>query len=605
MINLGLDDKPIMEDAKSVIHNTIKDTANIDTNEIRDIWSNSQKGVLSKVNETETKTLGNASDSLNKLSEEMNKRKVNNSSIIARAKNSVMQFPVYISQSIRVNEAHIISKYFERVYASIMQTVISQNSIIDEDEVNDLVFLKGIHTNLNEAAKALVNKYYEPIDESDAILCESVFYSQKISDNCTLEFAVIPSTNKDLLLENARLLNDPLTGFSYIKEATTETTTKEDTPDSSHKFQTTKSSLDPISNNDLEDMACDRYNIDAATIRNAKLKEEEIRKTADQKYPNDPNKTDPKRAENKRKYISNKIKEKDDAQDKIDQAVSNLKRDIKNGNLEKEGLVYRNGRYCRNNISTEKRDSTKTVTTKITMKNPNDAIDAPKLLRDVDIKKTNGMLPYSIEATFRVKLANGDLKEIRYILGVKTVLHLIRAQDLAEDLDEIITGNIRRLQRIRYKTGEISFMDYFFNLKGLKSDAMKNINYNKRWLNTLKRLGEYNKLHGSILKNPAELLTNSKVPIPNGTLILSQLDVNNIVNETGIDISDVSIAGKLVKSLFLIGIAIVDSTAGTMRVFLPEQWNDWDVQSLASIDADLAKTDNSSLMKELNKMVNK
>ena len=46
MINLGLDDKPIMEDAKSVIHNTIKDTANIDTNEIRDIWSNSQKGVL-------------------------------------------------------------------------------------------------------------------------------------------------------------------------------------------------------------------------------------------------------------------------------------------------------------------------------------------------------------------------------------------------------------------------------------------------------------------------------------------------------------------------------------------------------------------------------
>ena len=78
-----------------------------------------------------------------------------------------------------------------------------------------------------------------------------------------------------------------------------------------------------------------------------------------------------------------------------------------------------------------------------------------------------------------------------------------------------------------------------------------------------------------------------------------------MVNETGIDVSDVNIATKLARSLFLIAVVIVDSTAGSMRILFPDSASDWDVQSLASIDAELSKTDNSSLMKELNKMVNK
>lgn len=122
---------------------------------------------------------------------------------------------------------------------------------------------------------------------------------------------------------------------------------------------------------------------------------------------------------------------------------------------------------------------------------------------------------------------------------------------------------------------------------------------------TLKRLGEYNSTNGSLLKKPITAITGGSVPIPNGTLILSQPDVTMLTNQTGIDLSVVSNAKKLARRLFLIAVVIVDSSAGTMRVLFTDSDNDWDVQSLASIDAELSKTDNSQIMRELNRMVNK
>jgi hypothetical protein len=176
---------------------------------------------------------------------------------------------------------------------------------------------------------------------------------------------------------------------------------------------------------------------------------------------------------------------------------------------------------------------------------------------------------------------------------------------LAEDLPELISGNVRKLQKVRYKTGEIGFLDYMFNIKGLKADAAKRINYNKRWLNTLKRLGEYEKLNGSFLKRPVKMLAGGSAPIPNGTLILSQADVTALTDQTGIDLSVVRNAKKLAKSIFLICVVIVDSAAGSMRVLFTDSDNDWDVQSLAAIDSEVSKTDHSPLLAEMRKLINK
>ena len=530
--------------------------------------------------------------------------RVDSRSIVARAQKSVLQFPVYITQSLRVNEAHIIAKMFERVYATLVQSVLSQNPIINEDEVNELKFLQKFHTNLNESKVFLINEFYTPIDTIDEMMRDSKFYSESLSKNVSVDFYCVPTTDINLIKENARLMNEPLTGFSYLKEDTeTRTDTKEEV----------RSSSSFLSNNEVEEIVkqqlIDRMHNNPRGSRWNDIDDEHKQELIDNEVQDfrsllredDAAKIKAnaaKRLENSVGTDEWKKLPEEDRDKKINDEVAKV------NNLRSKYRIDDAGRIRAVSQSVNKSTNTTTITT-TKDKEMQSAVDVPVLIKDADIKKTNGMLPYSIVATFRVKAENGELtKEVSYVIGVKTVLHLIRVQDLSEDLREIITGNIKSLQKVRYKTGEITFMDYMFNISGLKKDAAKRVNYNKYWINTLKRLGEYEKLNGSYLKKPAELIRGSGVPIPNGTIVLSQTDVSMLTNQTGIDLSEISNAKRLAKTLFLIAVVIVDSSAGSMRVLFPDRDDEWDVQSLAAIDAEIAKTDNSQLMKELNRMVN-
>lgn len=569
----------------------LKDTFEVDVDSIKQAWDEAENGVDSKGNnipDGKTHVLGainnnlkNAAKNTSAIDQLIAKRTVDSRSIIARARNSVCQFPIYVPQTIRVNEAHIISKMFERVYATFVQAVLAQNPIMTEEEANNLVFLKKFHTNIKEAADVLVNKYYEPIDDIDRMMTESIFYEQQLTENCKVRFSVIPTNDQYLIKENARLINEPLTGFSYLLEAPTAQT---------NETSTTKVTGTILKESELREMAIER----------ASLTTEEKRylDKSNQDIINEVNSTGSDEAKNQN-IIKSRLSAKRRAEDKVRIELENIKKDIKDGKI--DNLKYVGGQYRRTNV--EKTVQTSKVGAKVgeSIK----AVDAPKLLKDADIKKQNGLLPYTIEATFMIKTANGINREVRYIIGIKSVMHLFRTQDLAEDLKELVMGKVKGLQKVRYKTGEIKFKDYFLNLKGLKSDASKHINYNKRWINTLKRLADYRDMNGSVMKNELKAIIGGEVPIPNGTLVLSQPDIVNLANQTGIDLSIISNAKRLARSLFLIAIVIVDSSAGTMRVLFPDMDNEWDVQSLAAIDAELAKTDNSQIMKELNRMVNK
>lgn len=581
---------------ESMIDDALKSAADVDVNAIKDAWQDSDKGLSDKLKTTNDEGIKKVGDTLKDIDDKVIKpNRVDNRSIVARAKNSVLQFPIYIAQTIRVNEAHIIAKMFERVYTTLVQTVLSQNQYIDEDEANNLVFLKKFHSNIKEAADVLVdeyyNKYFEAIDEIDQIMSDSIFYTQKLTENCTVEFRWTPYRDENLIMENARMLNEPLSGLIYLKEA--------DASDDEEKVREASAKDVPVTEKELEEMAANEKGITHEELELLKKSSEDIRKEAKAEYGHGSGSSN-KTAEDIAKDMMDK---KEELKELLNEGVEELKEKIKNGDV--KGYKYENGRFYR----TDKTNKTtiRPKPTKDKKADPvNSAVDSPKILKDSDIKKINGLLPYTIEATFRIKGKNGSIdRDIRYIIGIKSVLHMIRTQDLAEDLRDIITGNVKNLQKIRYKTGEISFMDYMFNIKGIKADAAKHVNYNKRWINTLKRLGEYNNTNGSLLKKPITAITGGNVPIPNGTLILSQPDVTMLTNQTGIDLSVVSNAKKLAKRLFLIAVVIVDSSAGTMKVLFTDSDNDWDVQSLASIDAELSKTDNSQIMRELNRMVNK
>jgi len=519
---------------------------------------------------------------------------LNRPSIVTRSKNSVIQFPIYVSSSLRVTEAQIISKLFERVYTSFVQTALAQNPYLNEDEVNGMKFLKRFHTNLTAAdilREEYYNKYFEAIDDLDQIIADSVFYTAQISENVSVEFKLVKDENRDLLMENARLLNEPLTGFDYLIEASeSDTTTTKDTKKNVQAVDLSDKDLRNMALNMLED----EQDIEPELRRILDMNNAEIKKDLE-----DDNEYLKMTEVEKQNVLAETIGERDKLKEALNDRVDKLKKDIKEKKV--KNVEYKNGRYFRKSTSVSETTKTSTMPKKAEKSLP---VQTPAILKEADIKKINGMLPYIIQASFKVKTKNGQSDEVRFLIGVKSVMHLIQVKDLSEDIDDIVNGTNKNLRKVKYKTGEIGLLDYIFNIKQIKSDAAKQIKGGKRWINTLKRLSEFRKTNGSFLKAPMSAIAKGDVPVPNGTLILTSSDVSLILNQTGIDLNKVSAAKRLAANLFLIAIAIVDSTSGSMKILFPDRDTDWDFQSLASIDAEVSKADDSRIMKELNRMIN-
>lgn len=486
-------------------------------------------------------------------------------SIIARASNSVMQFPIYITQSNRIAEAHTIGKAFERVYASFVQNVIAQNPVVtDISKVNGLRFLKDYHTNIKESSeltieefRSIFNEYCEPIDQFDEIMTEAVINELTLPGGTVTFMVAKPSAM--INLESERLSHEPLDGFRYLTEVSVPQVVSKQkqvvTETQSKEVELTNEMLKSHLKEHLADLGL----------------------TADAK---------------KHGW--------DDAQKK-----EAIRQHIRNKGILRtpSGKIYRydNGKYMYA-ISAVKSTST-----------DGKAVDPPMMLRDTDVKKLNSMQPFQFIVKFRInpvyskdnEIQAGTNYEQSYILGVKTVLHIIKVKDLSDDLKDIITGDRKGLQKVRYKTGEISWLkDYLLNLPALKADAAKGLD-DRRWLSTLKRLGEYEHLHGTAFKKPLSGIYNEGIPIPNATLVVTRGDVERMKDETGINIETISTARTLAKRLFLIAVVIVDQTAGSYKVFFPDMDNDWDVQSLGSLDAEIARIDNSPLMNEINRISRK
>lgn len=579
------------------INSTIRDNTGIDAKDIGDSWSDISgiKDVGHAIKVTNDKGIQPARDIADVIDKHVYKDAiVDNRSIVARARNSILQFPVYVTQSCPVAPARIISDFFARYYTSMVQETLAQNPVMDEEEANNLVFLKKYHVNLKESVENLlegyqnlVNPFYQPIDEIDALLKESVYCEYTLNKNCKLICRVVPSTDPDLLAECARGIHEPLEGFDYLREG------MYDGVDPKERTIEITSRFDTVDEDEIRQMAIDKLNLTSDERQFLDMTAREIQDYVNARMP-DSSGNDQTARENQVRAIMTR---RADNERRVQERIKRIQKQIKSG--KKKGYSYDGVRYRRNSNTSKRIDSHNTH------KHPvDDAVEAPHILKDTEVKRINSMLPYTIEATFRLKTKNGIDRDVKYILGVKCVLHIVRTNDLAEDLQELITGKMKALQKVRYKTGEISFRDYLFNDKQLKADAAKNINYNKRWLNNLKRLADYRQQYGSFLKIPIQALNKGDVPIPNATLILTQPDIAQLTSQTGIDLSQIGNARRLTKNLFLAAICIIDASAGTMRVYFDED-TDWDIQSLQSIDQEVARTDNSQLMRELNRVVNR
>lgn len=507
-------------------------------------------------------------------------------SIIKRTKDSIFYFPVYCSKSLTINEAHALAKMLERVYADFVQNALYQHRIIEEDDFNDLKFLKKVHTNVIDEGTKCLDRLLgcEALDETEQMIYNSCYNLLK-THNGYMEIVESDSMFKDryFVAEHERCLAEPLKGLYYLSEDN-HYSSKEARERSNKKIDQLVKELKDCERKikqsdeyikDYKSWKAQDGSMSAEHMKNKyglKQKGVDIDKQIEERYLYEKDHTRVKWEERK-KEIAKEMEQLE-------------QRNVNTDKLSKEEQIKENNRKEENLINTKE----------------------IKLITNTDIQKINSMLPYNINITVLVKTSRTEnVVEQSYQIGIKTILHLVSPNDLEHEIPSIFKGSKSKFDDIRLKTGELNWMQWLFKAKENKEEA-KNAYKNKTWVTTLKKLAKYKDTYGGTFKGAISFLTGfkrSQAPIPNATMILTAIDVDNIKLNTGIDLTKVSTVKTLAQNMFLITFVIMDSSTRTLRTLYPDSQNSWSTHALDAIEDLVAKSSNVDFMRELKKSINR
>ena len=108
-----------------------------------------------------------------------------------------------------------------------------------------------------------------------------------------------------------------------------------------------------------------------------------------------------------------------------------------------------------------------------------------------------------------------------------------------------------------------------------------------------------------MFKDVVKATNNNQVPIPNATLVLTALDVDDIKLKTGFDFTKVKIVKRFCSQMFMISFMIVDASGSVIKMIYPEEQNDWDTMSMTAMEDLLKRSSSADFLKEMRKAVNR
>lgn len=156
--------------------------------------------------------------------------------------------------------------------------------------------------------------------------------------------------------------------------------------------------------------------------------------------------------------------------------------------------------------------------------------------------------------TVEVQYRCGDIiGDTSLIIGVKSLLHRIGSEEFIKFLPKAKFDTSFLLKLARLKTGEISFIkDFLFNISESKKTFLKSKSGSHSWYAKLKRISDVNDFNR---------MSGKKVIFATVTIVLSMEDVEEMKNRTNgkFDLTQSSEAGRLVESLTLLNLVIIDS----------------------------------------------
>ena len=415
----------------------------------------------------------------------MLKDRVKRKSIAQSAKDSTMQFPCLCSDSISIEHATAIARFTERIYASQVQMVLSQNQNIDISvDKTPTQYLKKFHQNPNyESANTDDMDDYEV---SMQLLKENAYDGTKVAYG-----------DKDLIV------------------------TYEESKPNLYLSESNKEQLRPyLSDFDMHRFPSNNMYTEANDFGYADL-------------------------------LGSTIAQK------------------------QEDRLYRS--YdARTKVTKDRK--------------------APQLT-ERDVKKSNDAQPYAISVRLTaINDRNEFVEYMDFIVGVKTVLHLIKSDYMIDNLSRSVENKGKLFNFVRWTTGEISLIkDLILHIDDIKLDMKNRTSKLGPAFPALKRL----KNKRFTLNN---LSTISQV-IPNATVVISSYEVDMIERTTGINIKEPFFAGKVIDNLFLTALIVMDEGTQTLDIMYGGD-KDYQTYSLETIEREVTMSSNK-LGREIGRMISR
>lgn len=272
--------------------------------------------------------------------------------------------------------------------------------------------------------------------------------------------------------------------------------------------------------------------------------------------------------------------------------VGSLGTRLKNDKLNNEILKDRV-----NNLDADRALKRTEVNTKLAAK-------APVYIDDSKCAKLNTMKPLLMGVTINMLNKDDSLQPINYIVGVKTHMRVVPASILPEVAKYPLKEMDKMSRKIKWRAGELKFFkDLIFRINERKQTAVDSRDPRRKWYRRLYELAHMKgdapaaavvqgkSLFAAFIRDKQGKSKMMNGVIPNASIIMSQSDVDNIKNQTDIDLLKGSTAKNFCGELFLISLVIIDTDAESIKVMLPDMNNDFEVHSLASVNKQLATLD--------------
>ena len=540
-------------------------------------------------------------------------------SIIAAAKGNLFEFPVFISSSVQLDYATATSSLLEQVYASYLQSALSLNPIVDESLVrNKTPFAKF---------QSDTNRYVEYTDMDYA---HDAVHNEIVMENGdSLEFDMMSIEDRDGKVIVEYYNKRPLSEFDHYFQ-------EQDAKD--YEIERLTKKLENASKHikDLKDDLSDANNTTAyfkKTATSASARADREAKRADKAEQRG---VDAATLANYENQLNDYKKEIDDAKEALKESknranemesLRKLKKEIDDADKEYKLAVdkfnYQKSKDARDEARADRRDkleSDKFAHTKERERQTDEirekeraedwkrdlkfkySVKAPEMLDETKIKKLNTMKPLMMNVQFHVQDKTGALSEaINYVVAVKTYNRIIDADTLPDVAEYPLKEMNKIARKAKWRAGELKFFrDIVFKVKQKKQTAVDSRDPKRKWYRRLYELAHMTgdaptkaaikgkNITWSVVKSQIEDDLDFGV-IPNSTLVISSNDVVNVKAKTGIDLLNGHTATKLCKELFLIAMVVIDTDAESIKILLPDNHDDYEVHSLASVNKQLAE----------------